>query len=322
MPKDRCAIGVDLGGHFIKLAVVDGIGKIQLQETAPTYADQGKDASIAQIVRSVKAFIAKSKMACDAPIGVGIGAPGLINVETGIVRFSPNLPGWSEVPLRQILEDATGLPVGLGNDANVVAMAENAFGAGKEFQDFVCATLGTGIGGAIVIGGKVITGADGTAGEIGHITVDPNGPQCNCGNYGCLERFAGIEYIVERAVSKLKGGTHESVLPEMVNGDLENLTPKIIAQAAEQGDVLAREVFEEIGAYLGIAFASLVNILNPEAIVLGGGVSNAGELIFRPIRETIQRRAMPVPRATVQVVRATLGPDAGIIGASLLVGEE
>lgn len=317
--KDKCTIGVDLGGHFIKLAVVDGTGKIQLRETAPTYADKGKDASIAQIVRSVKAFVAKAKAVCDTPIGVGIGAPGLIHVETGIVRFSPNLPGWSEVPLRQILEDATGLPVGLGNDANVVAMAENAFGAGRDFQDFVCATLGTGIGGAIVIGGKVVTGADGTAGEIGHITVDPNGPRCNCGNRGCLERFVGIKYMVERAVSKIEHRTSESILPKMVDGHLEDLTPKIIAQAAEQGDRLAREVFDETGAYLGIAFASLVNVLNPEAIVLGGGVSNAGELIFRPIRETIRRRAMPVPRATVQIIRATLGPDAGIIGASLLV---
>ena len=207
----------------------------------------------------------------------------------------------------------------MGNDANVVAMAENAFGAGKEFQDFICATLGTGIGGAIVVGGNVVTGADGTAGEIGHTTVDPDGPLCNCGNHGCLERFVGIKYIVARALSKLESGTQESRLPKMVDGQLENLTPKIIAQAAEQGDSLAREVFEETGMYLGIAFANLVNILNPEAIVLGGGVSNAGELIFGPIRETIQRRAMIVPRKTVQVVRATLGHDAGIIGASLLV---
>ena len=319
MPKDSCAIGVDLGGHSIKLAVVDEVGTVRLRETAPTCADEGKDASVARIVRSVKAFLAQAEAICDAPIGVGIGAPGLIDVETGMVRFSPNLPGWLDVPIREIIEEATRLPAGLGNDANVVAMAENAFGAGKEFQDFICATLGTGIGGAIVVGGNVGTGADGTAGEIGHTTVDPDGPLCNCGNHGCLERFVGIKYIVARALSKLESGTQESRLPKMVDGQLENLTPKIIAQAAEQGDSLAREVFEETGMYLGIAFANLVNILNPEAIVLGGGVSNAGELIFGPIRETIQRRAMIVPRKTVQVVRATLGHDAGIIGASLLV---
>ncbi len=322
MSKDTCAIGVDLGGHSIKLAVVDDTGTVRLRESAPTCAEEGKDASVARIERSVHAFLVKAETVCDALIGVGIGAPGLIDVESGMVRFSPNLPGWSDVPIRRIIEDATGLPAGLGNDANVVAMAENTFGAGKKFQDFICATLGTGIGGAIVVGGKVVTGADGTAGEIGHTTVDPDGPLCNCGNHGCLERFAGIKYIVERAISKLESGTHKSVLPKMVDGQLENLTPKIIAQAAEQGDALAREVFEETGTYLGIACANLVNILNPEAIVLGGGVSNAGELIFAPIRETIQRRAMIVPRATVQVVRATLGHDAGIIGASLLVRKQ
>ncbi|MFH1006534.1 MAG: ROK family protein [Candidatus Latescibacterota bacterium] len=319
MTKSACAIGVDLGGHSIKLAVVDETGKIRLREATPTYAGKGKDTSLAQIVRSVQALLAQARAVCDELVGIGIGAPGLIDVESGTVRVSPNFPGWVDVPLRKILEDVTELPARIGNDANMVAMGENAFGAGKEFQHFICATLGTGIGGAIVIDGKVVTGADGTAGEIGHTTVYPDGPLCNCGNHGCLERLVGIKYIVERALSKLERGSYESLLPRMVDGQLDRLTPKLIAQAAEQGDLLAQDVFEETGTILGIAFANLVNILNPEAIVLGGGVSNAGELIFAPIRETIQRRAMSVPRATVQVVPATLGHDAGMIGASLLV---
>ncbi|HID11402.1 MAG TPA: ROK family protein [Candidatus Latescibacteria bacterium] len=300
-------VGVDLGGHFIKVGLVDEDGNVMLRTEAPTMADRGREASLRQLVGTVRDFLSRCRE-YGTPEGIGVGSPGLVDVEAGIVRFSPNFPGWLEVPLRQTLQEATGLPVALGNDANIAALAENTFGAGKDLKTFVFATLGTGVGGALILDGRLFTGPLGAAGEVGHITVDPNGPRCNCGNYGCLERFVGIDYIVERAREKLRTWEGETLIPNMVEGDMDKLTPKHLSDAAELGDRLALKVWEEIGTYLG---------LNPEAFVLGGGVSNAGEVLLRPIRETIRKRAMQIPAGLVRVLRAQVGPDAGVIGASL-----
>jgi len=309
------AVGVDLGGHFIKVGLVDEEGRVVSRVEAPTSAERGREASIGRLVETVREFLAGCR---GVPDGVGVGSPGLVDVEEGVVRFSPNFPGWLDVPLRSILQEATGLPVALENDANAAALAEKEFGAGRDLSNFVFVTLGTGVGGAIVLDGKLFRGPSGTAGEIGHMTVDPDGPKCNCGNNGCLEMFVGIERIVERAREKLRTWKGRTVLVDVVGGDLDGLTPKHLSEAAKLGDELALKVWEEVGTYLGIAFASIANLLNPEAFVLGGGVSRAGEVLLGPIRETIRKRAMRVPAGLVRVLTAQVR-DAGIVGASLLV---
>lgn len=313
-------VGVDLGGHFIKVGLVDEEGRVASRVEAPTSAEKGREVSIGRLVETVKEFLVGCRDR-GVPDGVGVGSPGLVDVEEGVVRFSPNFPGWLDVPLRSILQEATGLPVALENDANAAALAEKEFGAGRDFSNFVFVTLGTGVGGAIVLDGKLFRGPWGTAGEIGHMTVDPDGPKCNCGNYGCLERFVGIERIVERAREKLRAWKGRTVLLDMVGEDLDGLTPEHLSEAAKLGDELALRVWEEVGTYLGIAFASVANLLNPEAFVLGGGVSRAGEVLLGPIRETIRKRAMKVPAGLVRVLTAQV-QDAGIVGASLLVRRE
>jgi len=243
------------------------------------------------------------------------GAPGLSIPGRGL----SGSPLTREVPLKRIVEDRNGLPTFLANDVNAMALAENAFGAGKDFRDFVCLTLGTGVGGGIILDGKLREGITGTAGEIGHMTVDPNGPRCNCGNRGCLERLIGARYLVENAIAKLKASGNGGILIDMAGGDPRRITPRLMSEAASKGDDISIEVFREAGEALGIIFASLTNFLNPEAFVVGGGVSKAGDLILEPARRTLLERAMREPAEAVRVVPAALGGDAGMIGSSLLV---
>jgi glucokinase len=251
--------------------------------------------------------------------GIGIGAPGWVDYPHGIVRELTNVPGWNDVPLAAQLESATGLKSFVDNDANVMAVGELIHGAGRGHQRFVCLTLGTGVGGAIVIDGKLYRGADGLAGEIGHMTVDLNGPECACGARGCLERYVGNRFIVANALRKLEarsGAARESILLALADNQTEKITPKLMAEAATRGDDLSLEVWRETGQYLGVVLAVLVNLLNPECFIIGGGVAKAGSVLFDPIRETTARLAMNQLGKTTPIVEAGLKDDAGLIGAA------
>jgi len=318
------AIGVDLGATNIKIALVDRGGQILRRSQTPTEAQAGVEKILKKLSAEIKKLIHSAGIEFSELAGLGIGVPGLVDDKTGIVRSPPNLKGWDEVPLKQYLEEQLLLSTFLENDVNAVTIGEKEFGVAKGIQNFVCITLGTGVGGGVVINGNLYRGSLGSAGEIGHITIDRNGPRCNCGNWGCLERFVGAQYIVERAIRKLKLSLRDrkkrgTILWRLIRGDWKQLNPKIISQAARLGDELALEVLRETGIFLGIGLASIVNLLNPEMIVIGGGVAKAGRILFAEIRKTVRSRAFALPAKFVKIVPSKLKDDAGILGVITIV---
>lgn len=315
MSSSNYYVGVDMGGTNIKVAAVNESGDVIETHSLASEVERGPDHVQRQIERGITLLF--DRLGKHRFVAVGVGAAGSVDAE-GVVKYPPNFPGWGEEPLGERLRRLTGLPVWVDNDANVAAIGEARFGAGIGCSHFLCITLGTGVGGGLFLGGEIYRGPGFAAGEVGHVTVDWNGPQCNCGSYGCLERLVGARYIVERAVEKLGRGGNGRKLSDLVGGDLARLTPKLITEAAQAGDVLAAEVLRETGEILGSAMASVINLLNLQRIIVSGGVAQAGEYIFTPLRESLYTRALPVPRSQCEVVPAQLGTHAGVIGAAAL----
>jgi len=316
--KKRYVIAVDIGGTVLKSALVSITGKIAYLRKAPTPRVKDKTKLIESILSSINDMILIKKLKKRDILGIGIGAPGPVDSLKGVVHYFVNIPGWREVPLKRIIEGKTGIPVFIDNDVNMMALGELKFGAGRNAKNMVCITLGTGVGGGIVIDGKLYRGSGSSAGEVGHITVAENGPLCNCGNKGCLERLVGNRYIVSEVRNKIRDGAKTSI-SRMVNGRLSDITPEMIDKAAGKGDRFAIGIWKNTGHYIGTALADIANILDPEAIVIGGGMANAGKGLFDSIRETVRARAMKGPAERVRIVRAKLGYDAGLIGAVPLV---
>ncbi len=316
--KKRYTIGIDLGGTNTKLALVNDEGRIVARRLISTGEYPAKKAFIEAISDCVKEILRSKRLAPKAVRGIGIGTPGLVDSRKGIVYSLTNIPGWHRVSLKKLLERSTRLPVFVDNDVNLMALGELKFGAGRRAKNIVCLTLGTGVGGGIIIGGRLYRGATLSAGEIGHIPINENGPCCNCGGRGCLERYVGNKYIVALAARKIRQGK-KTIVTKLVNNDLSKVTPFILSKAAGRGDELAISIWQETGKHLGVALAGVVNLLNPEVIVIGGGVANAGKVLFDALRKTVRERAMEIPAKAVKIVRAKLGQDAGIMGAVVLV---
>lgn len=309
-------IGVDVGGTNIKLALVDKKGAIVYSNTVPTRVEMGYEYTISNIKQAIYDLMKESKTTKDVIDGIGFGFPGQVDCEKGIVRIAPNIPGWVNVPIASIVEEEFNIPVKVDNDVRCAALAELNYGAGRNCQNLICITVGTGIGSGLILNGKLVRGANNAAGEIGHIKLKmKDGPICGCGDTGCLEAFASGPAIVAMAEEYIKGGK-STKYRELANPDI---TPYIVAEAAKQGDAVAKRIYETIGEYIGIGLSSVVNLLNPEKIVVGGGVADAGELLFEPIRRTLIERAMPIQGNSVEVVAAELANSAGVIGASLLI---
>lgn len=306
------AIGVDLGGTYIKVGIVDETGKILKKQQFETMAEKGKkEIVISQIEKGIQSVFDENIE------GIGIGTPGLVD-DQGIVYEAPNLPGWDNLNLKRIFEEKFNKKVVVENDVNTIAWGEYLFGAGKKSNTMICITLGTGLGGGIVKDGKLLRGGKYSAIEIGHIPIDYKGAKCKCGNYGCIERFVGRDYIVERAVKAIKDGRKTKIY-ELVNGKLEEITPKTISEAYNKGDKLAKEIWIDVGVCLGAMFSGLVNLLNPDVIVIGGGISQAGKILFDTIEKTIKERAMKKLTENLKILPAGLGIDSGIISASALI---
>lgn len=315
--------GVDLGGTNLRAGIIDLAGGAVLAEEAePTRAEQGPDAVIARIARLVGRVTATAGLPPEGLAAIGVGIPGLYDPATGVVRFLPNLPTtWRGVHLAAELQRLTGSPVTLINDARAFVLAEATFGAGRGAQTVVGMTIGTGIGGGVVIDGRLRLGLDGTAGEVGHQIIDYNGPLCGCGNRGCLEAFASAATIAAHGMKAVRHGWTTS-LRELAGGDLNAITPELIAVAAEAGDAVAGRILDEAGFYLGIGVANLVTLFSPDAVVIGGGVAGAGERLLTAIRETVQQRARVTPLERVRIVPAGLGGRAGLIGAAVWAGQD
>jgi len=308
-------IGIDVGGTNVKIALVDDKGSVLYSNSVPTRAEMGYEYTVNNIKQAIKDLMNESK--CTDIQGIGFDFPGQIDYKNGVVRLAPNIPGWVNIPIAQIIEDEFKIPTRIDNDVHCAALGELKFGAGRDCENFICMTVGTGIGSGIVINGKLVRGASNAAGELGHIKLEMNGgPLCGCGDFGCLEAYASGPSIVKMAEEYIMGGK-STKFREMANGS--PITPFIVSEAAKQGDPVAKRIFTIMGEYIGHGLTSVVNLLNPEKIIIGGGVADAGDILLDPIRETIKKRAMVVAGSAVEIVPAQLGNTAGVIGASLLI---
>jgi len=316
MPEnEKYALGVDLGGTNIKIGIVTQKGKIVKKISIPTKVEQGTDKIISQILKGIEQILTKNKREIQ---GIGIGSPGTVISKKGIVENPPNFPGWGKVNLGKMIMKKSKYRVFVENDANVAAIGEMIFGAGRKLKSFIMITLGTGVGGGIIFNRKLFRGEFGAAGEIGHITIDLNGPICNCGSYGCIEAYVGNNYLIERVKKQLKK-RKDSKIMELVDNDITKLSPKIINEAANLGDRFASEVIIELGKYLGANLASVSNLLDISTFIIGGGVAGFGEPLFKVMQQTARERVLTPLRNRVNVLPAKLKNDAGIKGASALV---
>jgi glucokinase len=311
----RWAIGIDLGGSSIKGGLVGEDGRILMFNRIPVERLGEAERIIAALQHEVERLAREAANRGWEPVGVGVASPGSIESARGIIHKSPNLPHLEGYPLKDHLVRLTRLPLHLVNDANAAALGELKFGAGVDYRHFALLTLGTGIGGAIVVDGRLYQGAAGFAGEIGHMVIDPEGPACPCGNRGCLERLVGAPALLERAARLVGEARGESALGRLGKGAL---SVEAIAEAAQAGDVVALQVLAEMGRWLGLALISLINLLDPDCILVGGGIAQAGPPLFEAIRRTVGTHPMSGTARVVPIVTATLGPRAGAAGAGVL----
>lgn len=308
-------IGVDLGGTNMRMGMVTSDGRMVHRLILPTRVTLGLDKVVERIIKAIQEVINQTIVPGNQIKGIGIGSPGTIDIQSGIIISSPNFPKWKQVPLKHMIEEKLSIPTFMDNDANAFAFGEKWVGAGKEVQSLVCLTLGTGVGGGIILNGRIWHGADGMAAEIGHMTVLPDGLKCNCGNYGCLESYASASSIVRRVCNAIQSGKLTMVL-DYAKGNLENITSDLVYQAALKGDELAIHIMNETATFLGIGIANLINLLNPEMIVVGGGLTNAWDIIYPVTLKEVQKRALSEMAKRVKIVRASLGDNSGIIGAA------
>ncbi|WP_223591385.1 ROK family glucokinase [Neobacillus bataviensis] len=317
--SDQWFAGVDLGGTTTKIAFISMNGVIVHKWEIPTdNSNEGQNIT-SNIAKSINEKLNELGANREQLIGIGMGAPGPVDYETGIILNVVNL-GWKDnYPLKESLEAATSLPVVIENDANCAALGEMWQGAGNGAKDLVCVTLGTGVGGGVIANGNIVQGVNGAAGEIGHITAIPfGGAPCNCGKTGCLETIASATGIVRLA--------NEALLKDGSNGELAekhasngNITAKDVFDSARNGDLLAKKVLDDVSFHLGYVLANIANTLNPEKIVLGGGVSKAGDILLKSVRENFEKYAFSSVKDSTKLAVATLGNDAGVLGAAYLI---
>jgi glucokinase len=314
-------IGVDLGATNIVCVLSGDDGKIITKDTRKTFGNRGKEKTISQIINSAKNVLREGeKMGISARsiIGMGVGGPGPINSDEGIIHIAPNIPGWINTSLVEELGNELDLPIFLENDANAAALGEWWLGAGKDIDNLVLLTLGTGIGGGIIIDGEVLYGTRHTAGEIGHMVIKEGGLLCGCGNKGCFEAYASAKAVVKRMLIEIEKGKKTALL-DAVKNKPEKITCRLIYDTARKGDNLCKKIVEETGKYLGIGIANIVNIINPQMVVLGGGMARAGDLLFDPVREYVEEHAFNATMEGVEIVPTKLGTNAGAIGAVAFV---
>jgi glucokinase len=315
--SSRLVVGVDLGGTSIVVGTVPEDGSALYGfATQPTPVQDGPEAVAARISEMIRQSIDATRRELGAGIevaGVGVGAPGPLDTGRGIVIVAPNL-GWKDMPLRDRIAGSTGLDAALENDANCATLGEWWRGAAQGARFVAGVTIGTGIGGGIVLDGRIYHGASDVAAEFGHTTIDITGRRCKCGNYGCLEAYASGPAIASRAVEEIQAGTPSSI-PRYVDGDLSRVTAATVYRAAQDDDELAQEVVRDTARFLGAGVANFVNILNPEVVVLAGGVTQAGERLFAPLRIEVKRRAFKPAVEACRILPGALTGTAGVYGA-------
>lgn len=310
-------LGIDIGGtNLVVGSVAEDGSRLLALKSEPTRAEEGPDAVLNRLATLAKGTIAETKRLDPSAqlLGVGVGAPGPLDTRTGVIFLTPNL-GWVNMPLRQRMADLLGLVTTLDNDANCAVFGEWWRGAARGTKHAIGFTIGTGIGGGIIIDGRLYHGASDCAGEFGHMTLDPEGRRCNCGNYGCLEAYASGPAIALRTVEAIESGA-ESRIVDLVGGDLRKVTAHTVYDAAHAGDDLALEVVRDTARYLGAGIANMVNVFNPEVVVICGGVTLAGERLFAPLRQEVTRRAFKPAVQHCRILPGELTGSAGVYGAA------
>lgn len=306
---------LDLGGTYIKASLLSPQGDFVSRRRRSTEAERGAPHVVERLGKTVVELCEAGGVAVKELLGVGVGCAGPLNPTEGIVYHSPNLPGWSRVPVKAWMEEALGVRVSLENDANAWALGEFLFGAGRSTRHMVCLTLGTGVGGGIIVDGRLVHGSRGLAAELGHMTINTRGPLCNCGNRGCLEVYASAESVCRAMRRRLRGG-RSSMVRNLSARNPGGLTSKLVTEAARKGDAPAQEALAEVGRNLGVGIANIANIFNPEMVVIGGAVAGAGRYLLEPARREAKKRAFPGTTRGLKIVRAKLGEDAALLGAA------
>lgn len=316
MKKSKDVIGIDVGGTNIKFGIVTPKGKVLNEFSLPAHADQNPRKVLEQITSGINKILEIKSL--EQFSGIGIGIPGKVDVKKGIVTSAPNFAEWDRVNVKKYLSKKFRTRIEIDNDANCAALGELHFGIGKKIKSFVMITLGTGVGGGIIIDGKLIRGESGGAGEIGHVSIDFQGPLCKCGQHGCIEAYAGNAYIKKRTIQKLHEYP-ESIIIDLVENDLDKIEPKTIFEASLQGDELANKILSDTGRYLGIGLASVINILDIKTFVFGGGISAAGSTLLNSIESSLKKHGIKEIVKDVKVYHAKLKNKAGILGAASLI---
>lgn len=313
------ALGIDVGGTFIKAALVDPHGRIGHERRVPTRARSGKEAVIEQIGTIIDEFL-RADADHPTPVGIGVAVTGQVDYPTGTIigGLADRIPGWIGTPLKTVLQARCGLlPVVIENDAKAAAVGEFRFGAGKSFKDIICLTIGTGVGGGIILDGRLVRKRHGAAGELGHMTVDLDGPQCECGNRGCLEALVSGPRLISEVLKGVSRG-EPSIVPQLAQDRNQQVNGELLVRAAQMGDPLVLRCLGDMAKYLGVAMANLVNALGPEVIVIGGGMAEFGRYLINPAVEVMTRRSFGVCAHGTKVVQAALGSYAGVVGSAAL----
>lgn len=314
--KNKPVIAIDIGGTKIMTALFTADGKPRAKDGRLTQANEGVDAVVNRLVSAINDIILKNKLAVSQINAISIACAGGIDTAKGIVVTpSPHLPGWANLSLTQIIKTKTGIVTYVLNDASAAALGEQRYGIGKGIKNLVLLTVGTGIGGGIIVNGNLYLGARGGAGEFGHMTVEANGPKCGCGNFGCLELYASGTALVNYVIEQLQHA-QKSSLVDMAGGKLDKITAEMVDDAARRGDKLAQEAIVQMAYYLGVGMVNIVNIFNPEMVVIGGGMAALGEILIAPGRIMVEKRAFSINARAARVVVGSLGNEAGVYGAA------
>lgn len=311
-------VGVDVGGTKIATGLVNSQAQVIARTLLPTPSDENVEIVLGQIYHSIEQMLDNSSVASQDIVGIGVVTPGPLDPRTGVLFHAPNIPAFKNVPIRKAVQARFGLPTLVDNDANAAGLAEALFGAGIGYQHVLYVTVSTGIGTGVIIGQEIYHGTRGLAAEGGHVTINYQGPFCACGRRGCIEAYASGTALARRAQQRLSQTQTASKIMDLVAGDLEHVTPVVIAQAAQQGDELAAELIRETGEYLGIWLGGMINLLDPDIIIIGGGLSSIGELLFQSVRQTTLQSTLNPFAEAIPIVPAKLRNDAGILGAAAL----
>jgi glucokinase-like ROK family protein len=302
-----------MGATHVTIALADFSAKIVEEISLPFDIKQGPQVCLAEVKRILQELLDRNGVSISDITAVGVGVPGPVVTNAGMVMSPPIMPGWDRYPIRKSLEKEWGCPVSLNNDAELGALGEWAYGAGRGEKNLAFIKVGSGIGAGLIINQQIYGGTTGSAGEIGHITIDENGPLCTCGNHGCMEAFAGGNAIALQAKKLVESGKRTL----LSNIPLENLTAQAVAESARRGDLPSQEIIMRAGTFIGIAIAGLVNLFNPSAVIIGGGVAQAGDLLTTSIRQAVRERSLHASEQSVHITTAMLGQRSSLIGATV-----